>query len=926
MIEPLNAQDKGRIFFTSAVGPDKVLLRWIGAKETDRFYGYNIHRREADSSTFVTLNASPIIPLTDTAKIRAIFEAPNEGQILADIQSILGPAYYNEIIKLRTSGDKTDLARLAILVNTNYGVSISEGLGFLDKSVTNGIRYTYELWGVNNLGIEIERLGKVSVVGGIKTELDPPTLIEWVPIIGPAGDKRVYLRWVVPPSSDLTEGANIGFGYDIYRMEGGLPPEDPYKVIKDTDISAYPKTYLKVNKLPVVVLPAQNVDKGRELFSANCSNCHTRNEGEIFGKGTREFNGSSKQSAIRAHSINVPSDLDLESVFNYINDFFFMDDNSFAGRPFEYDNKYTYWVVARDLLRQHGKFSIPVLAEIRDKIPPKVPYNVQTTVTGNVPNQKIKITWDKNMNELPEGPGAYVDDTVTYKIYRRFGDTDATKTYIASVAQPSSGIYTVEYTDVSISKDDWGKIYWYHITALDVAGNESPFSAQAKGVVYDLQPPSPPYCKTPCEEINYQKEYKFCREYSSEQELPTPLTVAYVNKPDDSNFPEFRCTITDTDTEGIKVYRSIDGVNFYFVKDLYTTGQNYIDFIDDAYKPRVSQEVYYKFKAFDENNNVSGFTTISSRVLVAGEPPPAPIITGMKHITSSMAPDGIVDTVDILISVLNPDGVAGFKLYRASTSEGTGAYPLIVDPSPNSNWGRATTYKIFAGVPPTIDVPVKYGITLSRLPAGGMEDDNSKVTFDQDKRYYILRAKNVPSPSRGKYYAVTALDFAGQESDRVFYYWSGDDISVTGRNLPWPSRDLRKVKTGTLTLSFRPANQTPEKICLNWEVNGKIADENNEIVLPYLYYVVFRVRGNPNPDRFVQVSRLLTGPFNATQSYGYDPDEYCDRDVMPGETYTYVVLGIKKDNYSNALEDEKMMDSNHGEIAESFGPVSIEAR
>ncbi len=918
-----DAQDsRGRILFVATVGDNKVLLRWMGTKETGRFSGFNIHRREGGSASFTNINFAPIRPLATISEIRAVFETPGEGLILSDIQTLLGPYYYDEILRFRKSGESSDLMQLALLVNTNYGVSITEGLGFLDRNVAGNKSYVYELWGVDGAGTETERLGKVNVIAGKKTELSAPQELEWVKIIGPTGDRKVYLRWKGLPAKDIIEkeNASIGFGYDIYRKKGS-----DTNIISDVVINNDPLVYYKANALPVIILPAQDVQKGKELFATNCSTsqCHlTRNDTRISGKAVREF----RSAEIQEHASLSP-DLDLTSIFNYINDFFFMDENSItAGPPLEYGD-YTYWVVARDLLRQHGTFSNPVIVTVRDTLAPKVPYNVRTSVIGDVPNQKkIKVTWDRNMSEpnpLNE-PGKYLDDTMKYNVYRRFGNMEATKTLVGSVDEPRTGHeVTIEYADISITRNDWGNIYWYHITAVDVHGNESAFSGPAKGIVYDLEPPLPPVCNAFCE-IEYDNKVESglisCKKYTPDRG-PDIVTFAYVRDTGDPTkapyFPTFTCSRpADSDVEGIKVYRSFNGQDFYYLKDVhFTVGDNEIEIKDDNYLPRVSQQAYYKFKAFDENTNVSDFSVISGMTMIVGEPPPAPIIVGMKHIASSMAPDGIVDTVDILISVLNPDGVAGFKLYRASSSEGTGASPLLVDPSPNANWGKAELKNS------TTDVPVKYGISLAKLPAGGMEDDNSKVTFDQDKRYYILRAKNVPSPTRGKYYAVTALDFAGQESDAVYYFWSGDDIAGPGRNLPWPIRDRKKPKA--LTLSFRPANQNPGEICLNWEVNGKIVDENNELFLPYLYYVVFRVRGNPNPDRFVQVSRLLTGPFYATQGPGYDPEEYCDKDIMPGETYTYVVLGIKKDNYINTFEDEKKMDSNHGEIDESFGPASM---
>jgi len=887
---PLFAQDRGRILFTAAVGPDKVLLRWAGTKELARFSGFNIHRRQGGSSTYTTLNALPIRPLTNPAQIQAVFNAPGEALILQDIQSILGPDYAKEILRLRSSAMTSDFMKLALLVNTNYGVSISEALGYLDRTVLTGTRYTYELWGVDGSGVEIERLGKVSIVGGSRTQLPAPAQLEWVPIVGPTGDKKIYLRWQGVPPSDSTSHAEIGFGYDIYRMEGRPVPAT--KVITDADIAAHPSIYYKVNSLPVIILPASNVDKGAELFAGYCTTapgCHvTRNDADIFGKGNREFRAKEQ-----AHGALSP-DLDLESIFNYINDFFFMDDRSLsAGPELKYGQEYTYWVVARDLLRQHGLFSAPVQATVRDTIPPKVPYNVQTSVTGDVPNQKTKITWDRNVDEPNPAnePGKYRDDTQKYKVYRRFGDINANKILLNEVIQPADpNVVMVEYIDTSITKDDWGNIYWYYITAVDGAQpepNESPYSAPAKGVVHDLVPPDAPVCTAFCEIVNHQQEWEYCRQYSSSVDSGI-VTMADVSA---GIYPTFYCEkAPDSDVVGIKVYRSIDGVDFYFLEDVhYPEGSNDVTVVDDDYKPRVSQQVYYKFKAFDENTNLSGLSPDHPpRVLVKGDPPPAPLIVGMKYVGKDTVEGR--DLVEVNISVINTTGIAGFNLYKdENLSEPPAAISVPAKPCPESNWGTAEF--LGQGGGDVINVPVIHSISVAEIPASGLDN----VEFDQVQDYFVLTASISP-PSTANYYAVTAYDFYGQESSKIFYHWAGQDPDAPSK-LNWPSR--LGVKEETLTVT--PNTSGLQKICLDWEVTGEI--DNDLFVHDELNYVVFRVRGgDQTPDRFTQISPLIVGPFN-------DPPnsrEYCDNDIIFGEEYHYMVLGIGED----------------GEIVKSFGPAS----
>jgi len=887
---PVRAQggDRDRLFVAATVGPDKVLLRWSGGGRLSGFAGFNVRRREAGGTVDTLMNASPVRPLTDPAAVRAVFEAPGEEGILADIRSILGDDYATALLSLRNSPASADRMKLRLLVNTNYGVALVEGRGFLDRSAPSGRRYTYEVWGLDGAGAEVERLGKVSVTAGLKTVLPAPANPEWVPIYGPAGDRKVHLRWDGLPAADLRKASVVGFGYDVYRMTG--LPSPPGKILTDAEIAADPATYVKVNDLPVVILPAASSELGRELFGRHCSSCHsTRNDPAVRGKGPAEFRETGIPAAVTAHGA-LPPELDLQSVFNYVNDFFFVDDPALSGAPPLGFGTYTYWVVGRDLLRQHGLFSQPVVAESLDTRPPMVPYNVRAEETGSVPNRKIRIFWDRNRDELnPENePGKYQDDTVLYRVYRRFGGTDSPRTYLGDVPQPPPSVYEVEFVDTTITEAQWGNIYWYHVTAVDAAGNESAFSGPAKGVVYDRVAPGLPDCRAFCEDPNNQQEMDYCRVFDPDQEGNSNYAVvsyADVRDPTAPVYPLFVCTrLADEDVSGVKIYRSIDGVDFHLLREeWFADGAGGLVFEDREYRPRVSQEVYYRFRAFDENMNEGPLGPVSIRHFILGDPPPPPSIVGMRKVGENTIEQ--MDIVEIRFTAIATDGLAGFNVYRSPTPEESAVTAVGSKPYPPERWGRAINAA--GDVRPA---PLEGHFTMAGLSTAAAGD----LVFDPTAKLYTIRV-HVNPPSTGFYYTVVAYDFAGQASSPMnFFFWSGQDPSR--RVLHWPVRPEAGIKPLTVT----PDTTNRRKICLDWEITGDLV--NNEFVYDETRYAVFRVRGAAPPDAFVQISPLILGPFYRPA----DMPEYCDTDVIFGQQYTYEVLGFSAD----------------GEIVTSFGPAA----
>lgn len=886
-----SAQGESKALLTATVGPDKVLLRW--AVPAGRFEEFTLLRQEQGEPRPSPLHPGTLGPLTDADAVRAVFKEAGEEAILDDITTVLGEEYQDEILRLRGSNLPADRTRLALLANTNYGVAIVEGRGFLDRQVAPGRSYAYELWGEGGTAGR-ELLGTVEILAGQATELPAPGQLEWVPLEGASGSAKVFLRWQgLPPPTPGAANPEVGFGFDVYRQRGR--PSPPGRVITDLDIRAGGGIE-KVNRLPVLLLPSPIAEAGRLLFAAHCAGCHaTRSDPRILGKTALR-----NAPASPAHQ-GLAADLDLGAVLAYVNDFVLLDGEGVSlASPVAAGGEVTYWVVARDLLRQHGRFSTPVTARVRDTLAPKVPGNVEAEVVGAVPQQRLRVRWDRNASDAQAAtdPRRYVDDTASYRIYRRFGSAQSPREVrqVGTVAQPADpAAGSLSFTDASIAEADWGKLYWYHVTAVDAAGNESPFSGPAKGVVHDLVPPGEPECVAFCD---VKPTDRSCRRLyrpdpSGDPRFLARLQVVRVGDPAAPRGPVSVCRRPPgSDVAGVKVYRSLDGLDFHLVEDLHFTGEDGVvadelPVADAGYRPRVSQRLTYRYKAFDENTNLGPATVAALPVVLAGDPPPAPQIVGIEAVAPHPVGEEGWVIGEVAFTVLNPDAVVGFRLLSDDDpDDGVGPYPHANDagdrrlPFPAAQWALAEPGEV------PFPEPRASALTPAALGAAGL----GPLRYAGGR--FILRVPLVA----GRFYAVTAWDVAGQESAALFHFWPGPELQTQAadRELEWPRRP--DAETFGLQLDADPGRGL---LCLSWGASVRVD----------LGYVVFRALGGPaSPDRFVQVSPFLLGNQFFDPRHG-GTARWCDGDTVAGEAYSYSVLGIGFD----------------GEVALSLGPATATA-
>lgn len=142
-------------------------------------------------------------------------------------------------------------------------------------------------------------------------------------------------------------------------------------------------------------------------------------------------------------------------------------------RDLDVDNDFTYqyYVTSVDILGAESPPSNTVSAKPVDKTPPAIPTGLETRSE----EAKIIIRWSLNV-EL---------DIAGYNIFRATSITGDYQKINKELINAESPYYTDEDVEA-------GKLYFYRVSAVDRAGNESRMSNAISGVVRDTTPPQPP--------------------------------------------------------------------------------------------------------------------------------------------------------------------------------------------------------------------------------------------------------------------------------------------------------------------------------------------------------------------------------------------------------------------------------------------------
>jgi hypothetical protein len=132
---------------------------------------------------------------------------------------------------------------------------------------------------------------------------------------------------------------------------------------------------------------------------------------------------------------------------------------------FEFDTPYVY--IVRSAISEGGKLlesgdSVPTILTPKDTFPPAAPLDVVTAVLpgANPGTNVVDLSWSINLET----------DLAGYRVYRSESDNARGQLLTSDL------VLTPSYRDTTVVS---GHRYWYTVTAVDRAGNESPSSSIA---------------------------------------------------------------------------------------------------------------------------------------------------------------------------------------------------------------------------------------------------------------------------------------------------------------------------------------------------------------------------------------------------------------------------------------------------------------
>lgn len=278
-----------------------------------------------------------------------------------------------------------------------------------------------------------------------------------------------------------------------------------------------------------------------------------------------------------------------------------------------------------------SNLSGPVYGVPTDQTPPAAP--AAPTVTDPGVGRKLEITW------APSGSG----DLAGYYVYR---DTDPAGSFairLGSLTQTS-------FTDTGLTD---GVAYYYRVTAFDVYGNESGYTATVSGVPTDITPPA----------------------------TPADLTIT-----DPETGTELKLTwspVSDSDFAGYNIYRDAapDGS---FTTRINTDRLGLPEYTDTNLTR--NQTYYYKIEAVDATGNRSALSAAAAGTPVDRTPPDPPESLRLtdRYTGKDVDLSWIANTKD--------EDLAGYNIYRATAEPGPYARMNadLLDPRSVSYWDKNT--------------------------------------------------------------------------------------------------------------------------------------------------------------------------------------------------------------------------------------------
>jgi hypothetical protein len=552
------------LFFTGVVGENLdgrqvVLLRWYTVDGPMPVQSFSIYRKQGDAAS-----TEPMELVTVTEKlrnpnlIRSIFEQPSQARALQNLfetlnsiadETITPENYVQHLIAILDGEDECDQCefRRNMLVQSNYGVAIVEGLGYVDLPVPG--TYTYELRTSANGGQDNIVLGRITLDATQPHKLPAPLQPEFVDVPGEKAHLKVFLNWDISPA--LTDRRTVMFGYNVYRGEGDLSGQDFNTLLDNGQLQ-------KINRFPVLPPSAD---------------------------------------ALGAQP---------EDQYVFVDDNMVLERDGPVGEPFNAGDQYTYWVAAIDLLGQNGEASLPETVIVPDKSVPQVPRSLNTRVIEVGGMKRILLTWERNLDDTVSYEVYRFREWDHVGKKTPFPPVDGlTEGLVATIPQPLSDAPLFSDPDIQLP-DHENMAFWYCVAAVDAWGNASAMSPPFRGVIFDTTPPNAPdtfqVCVSARECLLLLQGIEGVAQYP-EQPFNTVNVKIFINKTTRDQLPE--------NTETIIVERIITyNVTTHYVPPSVQTifegpyertpGTQSMVIIDEFPRPPATTSLTYRITALDE--------------------------------------------------------------------------------------------------------------------------------------------------------------------------------------------------------------------------------------------------------------------------------------------------------------------------------------
>ncbi len=400
------------------------------------------------------------------------------------------------------------------------------------------------------------------ILGVAPPDTTPPAAPSGVAVEDATIGGQVMVSWKPNPESDVT-------GYRVYRS---LDPAGPFNLVSgDQPVTVNQYHDVNLTNGTTYYYQVTAVDKTGNVSepSPAASGVPTLDTIPpaaptgltVFdrGLGNRlEISWiSSPERDVVGYNVyrSTAPDGNFEQIVNYL-----INDNKISDLGLENGTKYYYRITARDKAGNESEPSPPVSGiPTKDTTPPAVPNNLIATNAGS--GTSLLVSWLPNTEKDIQG----------YNIYRSLSENG---TYLKINADPVaiSGLYTDQGLERNVT-------YWYKITAVDWANNESVQSPTASGTTLDILPPAVPGGVKVVDPGN-----------------GTDLVVSWQPSP-------------DQDLIGYNIYRSTGGGDF---EKLTTSPVTAVAYTDSGLSRGVRYS--YKVSAVDQVNNESGFSAVVSQI------------------------------------------------------------------------------------------------------------------------------------------------------------------------------------------------------------------------------------------------------------------------------------------------------------------------